>query len=68
MATLSGSALSHVVGQLRGSCPVCGWDFALRKDGALRAHADECGGFCDGSGRTDPNNVRIVRPRWKASA
>lgn len=49
--------------QFRGVCPVCGWQYALRVDGSVRAHDDGDGYFCDGSGRTDPLAPMTVKRR-----
>ncbi len=54
---------SDVVRSHRGSCPVCGWEGALRVDGSVRTHDDGTGGFCDGCGRTDPLHARWVECR-----
>lgn len=55
MATMTSERLSTM-----GCCPVCGWEYVLRVDGSMRAHWDDDGAWCDGSGRTDPRHIRTV--------
>lgn len=61
--TCNGRGELDIEYQRRGVCPVCGLQFALRADGALRAHDDGSGYFCDGSGRTDPLAPMTVKRR-----